>query len=64
MSRLKRLASAAVSVAMAAVMLTSCSTGRYCMTYSGDKNVNSGIYIYNIISELLNQQYVMYYSGS
>ena len=64
MARLKRLASAAVSVALAAVMLTSCSAGRYCMSYSDNKQVNSGIYIYNIISELINQQYMSYYTGS
>ena len=64
MARLKRLASAAVSVALAAVMLTSCSAGRYCMSYGDDKQVNSGIYIYNILSELINQQYISYYTGS
>lgn len=60
---LKRLACAAVSVAMAASMLTGCDNGRYIMKY-GDTDVNSGIYIYNIVSEMLNQQYTLYYKGS
>ena len=62
MAKLKRLASAVVSIALSAVMLTSCNSGRYCMSYD-DKNINSGVYIYNIMSELLNQQYMMYYTG-
>ena len=62
MAKLKRLASAVVSIAMAAVMLTSCNSGRYCMSYD-NKDINSGVYIYNIMSELLNQQYMMYYTG-
>ena len=60
---LKRLACAAVSVAMAATMLTGCNNGRYIMSYD-DTDVNAGIYIYNIVSEMLNQQYMLYYKGS
>lgn len=60
---LKRLAAGIVSVAMAATMLTSCDNGRYVMSY-GDTDVNSGIYIYNIVSEMLNQQYMLYFKGS
>lgn len=63
MKILKRLACAAVSVAMAASMLTGCESGRYVMSY-GDTDVNSGIYIYSIISEMLNQQYNLYIKGS
>ena len=60
---LKRLACAAVSVAMTATMLTGCNNGRYVMSY-GKTDVNAGIYIYNIVSEMLNQQYMLYYKGS
>ena len=63
MRMLKRLACAAVSVAMAATMLTGCNNGRYIMSYD-DTDVNAGIYIYNIVSEMLNQQYMLYYKGS
>ena len=63
MRMLKRLACAAVSVAMTATMLTGCNNGRYVMSY-GKTDVNAGIYIYNIVSEMLNQQYMLYYKGS
>ena len=64
MGRLKKSACAALSVALSAAMLTSCSAGRYCMSYDDDKQVNSGIYIYNIVSEMINQQYLTYYTGN
>lgn len=63
MKKLKRLAAAVVSAALAASMLTGCNNGRYVMSY-GDTDVNAGIYIYNIVSEMLNQQYTLYYKGS
>lgn len=62
MAKLKRLACAVVSAALTASMLTGCNSGRYCMSY-GNKDVNSGVYIYNIVSELLSQQYMMYLTG-
>lgn len=63
MRMLKRFAAGVVSVAMAAVMLSGCDSGRYVMSY-GDTDVNAGIYIYNIVSELLDRQYTLYYTGS
>ena len=63
MKMLKRLAAGIVSVAMAATMLTGCDSGRYVMNYDGN-DINSGIYIYNVLSELLTQQYNMYMKGS
>ena len=63
MKMLKRLAAGIVSIAMAATMLTGCNSGRYVMSYDGN-DVNSGIYIYNVLSELLSQQYTLYIKGS
>ena len=63
MKMLKRLAAGIVSIAMAATMLTGCNSGRYVMNYDGN-DINAGIYIYNVLSELLSQQYTLYIKGS
>ena len=63
MKLLKKITAGIVSTAIAASMLTGCDSGRYVMSYDG-KDVNSGIYIYHVISEMLSQQYALYLKGS
>ena len=63
MKMLKRIAAGIVSIAMAATMLTGCNSGRYVMNYDGN-DINAGIYIYNVLSELQTQQYSLYIKGS
>lgn len=61
MSRIKKIGAAVTSLALCAGMLSGCSETRYIISY-GDKNVNSGVYIYSMMTEMQNQILMMQYS--
>ena len=58
MADFKKIAAAAVAVAMCGACLTGCSDTKYIVSYD-NKKVNSGIYLYNMLSEMQQQMYMM-----